>query len=228
MITDNADTGEHFDPSAFDDLLARHGTAVTWRRRRLCPCLAPDTGQPNIVCPYCRDLPGSIWDDGQSVTLFAPARRRKDLYDDAGHLLEGIVTFTFPTGVTPGHLDWVELLNADCIVNAEVHVKGEVDKLNRSTERLRFPDVIEAEFIDAIVADVLHTYSSGVDFNVGDDASITWTGGPPDGTQYTVRYSARPVYICWSPESRDEGGTKQPTRVIAQRLDFFRKRAVGE
>ncbi len=227
ILTD-AGGEDHFDPDEFDAQLEAHGTPALWRRARTCPCVDPDTGAPNIECPYCLDQPGTLWDDGVPITVFAPARRRKDLYNAAGHLLEGVVTLTFPTSVTPGHLDWIELTAAECVVNRETHKRGELDPLGRSAERLRFPDVLAVESIDAIVGGVLQTYLPDTEFTVGFDASIQWVTGPPAQTLYTVRYVARPVYVCWGPESRDEGGAKQPTRCLAQRLDFFRQPVVGE
>ena len=88
------------------------------------------------------------------------------------------------------------------------------------------PTVLDVDDCEAIVAGVRTQYVLGTDFTLDENNAVLWANGPPDGTLYTVRYTARPVYVCWSPESRDEDATKQPYRVIAQRLDFFRQQPV--
>lgn len=220
---------QHFRAVDFDRLLADHGTPAVWRRRRLCPCLDRITGQPDPNCPHCQVLPGSIWDEGASIVIFAPARRREDLYDPSGHLLQGMVTLTFPSAVTPGHLDWIELSAAEILVNGEWHVRGQLDALGRSTERLRLPHALSLEFVDSIAGEELTSYGIGSDVSLDPSGAIEWiTDGPAEGQLYSVTYRARPVYICWAPDSRDENATKQPYRSVAQRLDFFRQPSVGE
>ena len=162
------------------------------------------------------------------MLALAPGRQRRDVYDQAGAVMEGTLTLTFPSDVTPAHLDQVELLYAVMLVNQEILVRGGTDPIGRSTERVRMPSVLAVESCDAIVDGELVPYRSPGDFTVGDDGVVTWVGGPPAGTRYSLRYEARPIYIVWSPQSRDEGAVKQPYRAMAQRLDFFRQRVVGE
>jgi hypothetical protein len=220
---------EHFDAAAFDAELNAHGAPARWRKARLCPCLNLLTGAPDPNCPYCRTYPGLLWDDAGELRVLAPARRRQDLYDQNGHLLKGMVTLTFPSTVLPAHLDQIELSAAVMVVNNERHVRGEIDPAGRSTERLRLPTPLDVEYCEAIVAGVLTQYVLNTDFGLSDTNALQWAAGdagPPPGTLYTIRYTARPVYICWSPESRDENGSKQPYRCIAQRLDYFRQPVV--
>lgn len=213
---------EHFDPALFDGELEAHGTPARWRKARLCPCLNPTTGAPDPNCRFCAGYPGVVWDDAGELRVLAFARRRQDLYDQNGHLLKGVVTLTFPSTVVPSHLDQIELTAAVIVVNTEKHVRGQVDPSERSTERLRMPSVLAIEFCEAIVAGDLVRYVEGTDFLRTDSNGLIWApSGPPADTLYTVRYTARPTYICWSPESRDENGGRQPYRCMAQRLDFF-------
>lgn len=226
-----AATDSHFDPAEFDEAIRSHGTPVTWRKGTTCPCFDPMTGHAQIDCPYCEHGFGMLWDDGVPITILAPGRQRNDNYDVTGMWMNGIVMLTFVSTVTPAHLDMVELLAAEMVVNRELHVRGDTNKVGRSTERVRFRKVVMPEGAFAIVGVELQTYQPLTDFLIDADGVIVWAdgAGPPEGTQYSVRYLARPSYVIISPQSRDEGGgTKLPMKCLAQRLDFFNRAAVGE
>lgn len=228
MAVSTLDTAEHFDAAEFDELIAQNGTPAIWRRARTCPCLHPVSRQADINCAYCRDYPGLLWGPGIDITILLPGRQRSDRDGQAGSWMEGFSTVTFPSTANPGHLDRIELTAAEMVVNGEQLIRGDVDPQGRSLERLRLAP-IEVEFCDAIVAGLLQPFTPGVDFSVGDDRVVSWAAPSPlpDGTLYTLRYRARATYVLWSPMSRDEGGAKQPYRVQAQRLDFFRMPAAG-
>lgn len=213
-------SAEHFAAAEFDALLAAHGTPALWRKARGCPCHDPRSGQPELDCGLCEQ--GILWDAGTQLTLLAPGRNRKESYEDVGLLMQGMVTLTFPSDRTPGHLDRVDFLAALIVVNQERHVRGAVDRQGHSRERLQMVPVL-VESIEAIVADALVAYAFFTDFTVSANGTITWQAGkgPPTDTQYVVRYQARPAYVVWAPQSRDEGGSKMPYRAMAQRLDFF-------
>ena len=223
-------TAQHFDPEAFDALVERHGTPTLWRRARTCPCLSADTGAPRIVCPFCVDMPGILWDAGTDIKILAAGRSRRDDHEDFGLRLQGFTSFSFPSTVTPGHLDRIDLLAGRMVINDERHVRGDLDKAGRSRERLRVYPAYSVEFCEAIIGTDLVQYTVGTDFAVDLAGDILWVDGrgPAEGGQYTMRYVVRPTFVCWSPISRDEYGNKQPYRVTVQRLDFFTRKAVGE
>lgn len=220
---------DHFDAAEFDALIAEHGVPALWRRARACPCVGED-GQPEIACAFCSDLPGYFWDAGVELRVLAPGRQRRDEQQDIGQLMAGMVQITFPSTFTPGHFDRVEFLAATMVINNERLRRGALDPAGRSQERLRIRPSLGVEYCAAIVGDALVAYAEGTDFSVGADGSIAWVPGrgPAAGTRYTLRYHARPTFIIWSPQSRDEGGSKQPYRCQAQRLDFFHRGAVGD
>lgn len=221
----------HLDAAEFDAEVASHGTPVVVRRALTCPCFSSITGHAQTDCPYCEHGFGIIWDEGYTAKILAPGRPRRDDYDSVGFSINGMITLTFPSTVTPGHLDLVELMVAEMVVNRELLVRGEINKLGRSTERLRFRNVIMVERVVAIVGGALEEYGVPTDLSVLPDASVQWVEGlhgPPGDVQYSVRYRARPSYVVLSPRSRDEGGQKMPYRCEAMRLDFFEKPAVGE
>ena len=217
------------DSRNFDEEIVSHGTPALWRKARMCPCIKERTGQPEVGCAFCDEL-GSIWGDDKEIKVLAPGRKRNDDYGLAGAWMDGMVLFTFPTDVFPGHLDQIELLNAAMVVNNEHHVRGATDRLGRSKERLRLRHAIDIEFCEAIVGDDLVDYKRYRDFNVNDEGDILWNagGGPPEQAQYTLRYTAKPIFVIWSPTSRDEHGAKMPYRALAKRLDFFDPKSVGE
>lgn len=224
------DPGNHFDPAEFDECIEQHGVPANWRKSRICPCFDPKRGQSSITCPYCTLIPGRLYDAGTEVTVLAPGRERQDKYTDVGSWEQGFVNITFPTlddavSVTPGHFDIVELLSGEIVVNNEFLKRGELTPGGASRERLRL-NPLRVEFIEAIVASVLVQYAFFTDYTFDAAGVITWINGPPSGTQYSIRYVARPTFIVWAPMSRDEAATKMPYRVHAQRLDFFERRAV--
>ena len=187
-------------------------------------------GQPDPNCPFCRDLPGSVHDDGTAITVLGPGRLQRNEYLQAGQVLEGAVTFTWLSVLLPGHLDLLTLTLAQVVVNNEYHKRGDADPIGRSTERLTLPAaaILSVERASARVGTDLVRYAYGDAFTVDDAGAILWDDGPPAGTIYSVRYVARPVFVIWDPQSRDEGGSKQPYRTLAQRLDYFRQPVVGD
>lgn len=220
---------DHLNPADFDGEIRAHGAAATWRRARLCPCIEETTGHRSLDCLLCED--GVLWDAGEPVRILSMNRVRDDVYDVTGQRLAGMVSLTFSTGISPGHLDRIELLSAVMPVNNERHVRGATRKPGGpSTERLRIYPALSIEFCEAIVAGVLTPYAFWTDFVVEADGTIVWQPGrgPADGVAYTMRYTVRPTFLCWSPQSRDEGGQRMPYKCRAQRYDFFGRKAVGD
>lgn len=222
MIETRGSEGPHFDAAEFDAFIEAHGTPALWRKARTCPCIDPLTGQATIGCPVCGDL-GVNWDAGAPCKILAAGRERRDTYDVVGAWMQGMFQATFPSTITPGHLDMIEFTAAVMVVNNERLTRGAADKLGRSRERCRVRPVIEVEYAEAIVAGVLERYFPVLDFTIDQAAVITWGAGrgPSVETQYTLRYVARPNFVVWAPKSRDEGGTRQPYRALLQRLDFY-------
>jgi len=219
------------DPKRFDEEIEHHGIAARWHRSRTCPCIDPRTGQAEIGCPVCLDE-GVLWDEGTALKVLMPGRSRKDEYADVGHWMNGFVSITFPSKVVPGHYDKVEL-SESLMIARQVLVRGATNKLGRSRERLRYREAaVAVEYCEAIdpgdPAAVL-SFSTPDDFSLGPTGVVEWVPGhgPASGKQYTVRYQARPTYIVWSPQEREEGGQKLPYRVQAQRLEFFQPAVVG-
>lgn len=229
MAIFSAAAAPHFDPAEFDRFLAEHGTPAIWRRARLCPCVGASTGQPALDCTVCNGE-AIVWEDsGQNITVLLPGRQRQDQYDQVGAWMQGMAYMTFPVTFVPGHLDQVQLTAAEMVVNNERHVRGDVDRAGRSRERLRMRGSLRVEFCEAIVGGSLVAYTEGTDFSIGSGGEIQWQAGagPATGTAYTMRYVARPTYVVWSPQSRDEAGKTMLYRAMVRRLDFFQRPVVG-
>lgn len=228
MITGSVAYGDHLSAADFDGEIAAHGAQALWRRARMCPCYDARTGHPQVDCPLCED--GLLWSAGEFTTVLSLSRVREDVYDMAGQRLEGMVWLTFQSGFSPAHLDMVQLASAVMPVNNERHVRGEL-RGTASLERLRITPALSVEYCEAIVGGVLTRYETPAHFHIDDvTGAIVWEAGqgPPQGVQYTMRYTTRPTFLCWSPQSRDEGGARMPYRCRAQRYDFFRRKTVGE
>lgn len=208
----------HFVAGEYDELLAQHGTLAIWRKAMFCACYDRRSGRVELDCPSCDRGVGVVWRDPEVIKVLLPGRARHEAYDMAGAWERGIVNITFPSRIVPGHYDRVDLLVGKIMVNNERHERGEVDRAGRSTERVRQIPV-QIEKVEAFVGGASQEFDSG--FSLGLDGSIIWAAGPPDGSRYTVRYEARPAFVVWGPQSRDEFGNKMPYKVKAQRLDFF-------
>ncbi len=222
--------GDRLDATAFDGEIRAHGAPAIWRRARFCPCAEENTGHPALDCTVCNGE-GVNWDAGQALRLLAINRVRDEVYDAAGQRMEGLVWLTFPTGISPGHLDRVELQASVVPVNNERHVRGATRKPGGpSTERLRIYPALSVEYCEAKVDGELAQYAFFTDFVIQPDGTISWqpNRGPSAGTAYTMRYTVRETFLCWAPVSRDEGGQRMPYRCRAQRYDFFRRKAVGD
>lgn len=235
-------TAVHFNEARFERFIAEHGTPATWRKARQCPCLDEVTGQADPNCALCMTYPGIVWDaQGIALNILAPGRSRRDFYDSLGAAERGIIQLTFPAvlpgsalPLVPGHEDWVQFEAAQLTVNNERLIRGAVDPLGRSVERVRMPTVLNVDACESVtgrgVTAHLVEYVWNVDFTIDVTGAVTWSGSnvPASGQAYVLRYQARPVYICWGPQSRDEYGVQQPYKCFAQRLDFFRRPAAGD
>lgn len=217
----------HFDPARFDAEIESHGTPALWRRAMLCPCIDPDSSQPDPNCTVCRDLPGWVWDDGEPIVVLGPGRDKNEQFSEAGQRVEGGVTITFQSSVLPGRLDRIDFLETRMVVNGERLIRGKVVN-GLSFERLRVRPVLSVESVAARIAGEFLRIPVGTDVTFSADGIPTWINPVPDGTIYTVRYVARTAYVVWDPTERDEGGRKQPYKARCQRLDFCRLAPVGE
>lgn len=211
-ILDDTPTGPHFDPNEFAEAIRTHGHRARIRPRRACPCGDPVTGQPRQDCGSCDN--GNLWGDGDEDFVLAPGRKRGDIYDPIGLYMNGMLMLTFRPERTPGHLDRVDLLDAEMIVTQERHAVGD------GKERARHRPVLRIEAVDWWNGSAAVSLDPAV-LTVDGDGWFTWIESPPPGAPYTLRYATRPAYVVMSPQSRDEGGTKQPYRALCQRLDFF-------
>ena len=216
VFADTGLGGPHFDPAEFDEAIRTHGHRAQVRPRRACPCADAVTGQPSVNCPSCDN--GSLWGVGAEEWVLIPGRRRGDVYDPIGLYLNGMVIFSFKSTRTPGHLDRIELLDAEMVVNQERHV------VDDGKERVRVRPVLRVEAIDAWDgAQAVEVAPASIEVDV--TGQITWIDSLPAAhTPYTLRYVTTPAYVLLSPQSRDEGGSKMPYRAIAQRLDFFQSK----
>lgn len=211
---------QDFDAAAFDEEIQTHGIAANLRQALTCPCHLDDSRQPKVDCDVCEN--GIVWGTGIPVDVLIPGRQRKDEYQDLGMWMQGMTYLTMRSTRTPGHLDRVDLLEAEMVVNAELHRVGETKKSGESTERLRLYNWVRMERVILLddagnIADQVE----GTHYSVDANGVITWLVAPDPGKQYSLRYVARPSYVIWSPQSRDEAGEKMPYKSLVQRLDFF-------
>lgn len=211
-----------FTVSKFENMISRRGRPFRWERARRCPCFNPQTRSPRETCIDCAGI-GWVYRLIGTYTATILGITGSKQWAKFGEWLEGDAIMTFPSALGIGDKDRITLTTGD-FRESELLTKGETDVL------------LNQEVVSIIeCADEDTTYEEGLDFHL-DGATIVWVGSQPaDGVQYSVLYTARPVYVVWLqlPQIRaqvtapDSTGTpvvkEMPKKVALRRwMDFTR------
>jgi hypothetical protein len=134
-------------------------------------------------------------------------------YNDPGTWTDGHIHASILPGISLCERDKVQLLDIRETFSDEVLVRGMDDSM-------RF----DAGVILNVVADLTRTYTPGLDYVLQPPNVVSWLPGgqaPAFGDQYSVKYSAFPLYLVVndSPRLRVEHGTPQAQEVFMVRLD---------
>jgi len=228
------------DHKAVSDFVDQFSVAIKYWKAMQCPCVTPETGQPNISCFSCRGL-GFTYGETELNPIYQRAqvhsRRSESQSGKAGRLIPGSCSVTFKPGVIPGDGDLIQICQDKEVINNEYHVVGSTLNNGATAERLRFRDIVCVENVivwDKDQRQALPVNQSDWSFDK-DQRRIVWKNGLPEGSKYSVRYIATPEYIVLGETSKpllrvahddnepDPASYRKdivyPYNVIASRLD---------
>lgn len=195
-----------------DRQLTRYGVATTVRRAIVCTCVHPDTRRPRPGHAACGgwgwQYPETLLVENLRVQWVGSSLSRKA--QEAGVTEPGDYTCTWPSSQPLGAGD-IFVHPVEEAVTDEVLIRGHLDPLGGSMERLRFkyPTTVE----DA--RDEQRSYTMDVDFELAADGrTLTWLPGgiaPPAGGLYVVRYRHRAEYVIANqlPKVRHDGANNR-------------------
>lgn len=209
-----------FSETLFNTFLADIGARVTWRQASECPCRLPRSGGTQVDCPVCEGL-RYVWDDGIQTTIGVQGIKADRKFAAFVEWEKGDMLATIPSdspAYDVGEYDRFTMDEAEFRFSA-VLTKGVND-------RLKYAKIRRISRVWAIVDGEAQSYQEGVDFGVN-GAAIAWVAekGPPDGTQYTVRYFAAPEYFVYLsiPQDRIQSNLNLPKRVPLRLMDLFQQ-----
>lgn len=175
--------------------------AIRYWKAMQCPCITPASGQPNLACHQCRGL-GFVYDthepDADYQRALVHNRSSQKLNEAGGFLTQGYASITFMIGIIPGDGDLVQVCVDREVVNDEYHVVGSQLQDGSSAETLRFRDVFCVEKVKVFEPVMRRVHEVPADmwhFDAG-QRQVIFNDPAMRGARYSVRYQARPEYIC--------------------------------
>ena len=177
-----------FKVSSFDDLIEKHGYYLTHYHALRCPCLTPETGQPDPNCIYC-DNGWQYYGSEQIQGIITGVTTEKQFLDTGGMLI-GTMNLTVKAAVELGYHD--RIVNEKSVVAySELLTRGLT-----ATDSARFPvlDIVRIIGAGGVV------YAPLTDYSVSTSKKIEWvTGrGPTVGAYYSVSYRMHPSWLVLS------------------------------
>ncbi|MHB1955099.1 MAG: hypothetical protein ACYCOU_15285 [Sulfobacillus sp.] len=234
----------------FDAMINQYGIRLMWMKSHDCPCVYGGSipGSPDSGCQQCHGR-GVYWDAGvgpfMGLITYSQMVGARSI-DDPGATMDetyGVIQradpiLTIPaTPTSPNGPIWTQASMYDAYV--------ELDAVTRFTTTLEVGGFTALPYqqsaavavsgavtvYDAVSKTVVVVPASDYTFANG---SVTLTGYP-QGTAYTVEYTAAPVYVAWkkagsTPHTRPFGAgvPSLPKRFQLQLLDLWtRARAAG-
>ncbi|RKP44673.1 hypothetical protein [Pararobbsia silviterrae] len=212
-------------PDDFNNFLGGNGVIgqdYAWYSSNACPCVDPNSGQPDPACPVC---------DGQGRIYAAPV--------PGVAALSGAKT----------QRDWAQFglyEKGDVVVtvaeDSPMYVIGQYDRVtalnetNRFSVPLRRGATIE-RLLGSIVSLSRVFWLAGTPATIVDgdlptvnaDGTLTWAAGanaPPEGVQYSVTGLRHIDYFCFGnyPQNRRMNqGSRLPIKVVLRDWDLFNR-----
>lgn len=175
--------------------------AIRYWKAMQCPCMTPASGQPNLACNQCRGL-GFVYDapecdpDYQRALVHNRASSKGN--KEGGVTQQGHASITFKIGIIPGDGDLVQVCVDREVVNDEYHIVGSQIQDGSTNETLRFRDVYCVEKVKVFQPLTREVFPVPPDQWTFDPAQrrVVFSDPGMRGARYSVRYQARPEYIC--------------------------------
>lgn len=166
----------------------KYGYLVYWEKASRCPCLSPDSGQPNINDSLCKGK-GWYYSDPQVIRGIMTNFSENLKYNQTGEVLQGISYFTT--------LPQYKLCERDRIIMFHSEMRfSEIltHKEHGGKDHLRFPPTAITS-----VRSVAQPFQNKLDYLIDkENSAISWipTGEePPVGEQISVDYKMHPRWI---------------------------------
>lgn len=204
----------------WDGHLTDEGDATFVRRAVLCPCIHPETRRPRPGHAACGgwgyQYPSSL--EIPDLPVQWVGNSLKWVQKEAGTVEPGDYTCTWPSTQRLGVGDLFVHPYEEAMTD-DAYVRGHVDPLGESMERIRFrfPRGVED------LRDLARVYRLDVDFEIAPDGRIVWKQGglrPADGALYTVRYRYLAEYMISNPPTNRHDGARQlPWKTRVTRWD---------
>jgi hypothetical protein len=219
----------------FEDLIFRRGRWVLWERAQQCTCWNTSSGQPLATCKACGGN-GYLYDPPiQSHFILVMSMDLNKQFTDIGEFQTGDCIATVPyrtkaidpvTGIISypenplyeiGEWDKITLLDSE-FKSTDTLIKGQ-SLYGKKPDTLYHSHIVRVLRVLQANPDTgeVTVYNQETDFAL-DGNTITWLQGgkaPTDGSQYSVMYLHRPVYIVYTqlPQVRDQDGQHFPKKV---------------
>jgi len=204
---------KHFTLEKQVQMIEGHGQQVLVMPCMQCPCLLDDR-QFNPVCPSCHGT-GRFYPPGQhyATMLLLVQEVSKRTFNDPGTWTSGTIQASVLPGIRLCERDKVQIVDIKDTFADEVLTRG-IDDATR----------FDAGVVLELVADRSTVYVPGRDYQLTPPNIVAWLPGgqmPAFGEQYSVKYSAYPLYLVVndSPRLRVEHRTPQSQEVVLCRLD---------
>lgn len=204
-VTGPLDKGRSdFRNEKFLNLIKQKGYFLVWRKALLCPCVSPETEQPDINCTDC-DGSGFIYIDPQDIQgIMSGFDRKDDIYRTPGHWLEGSSQLSVEPQYRLGYRDSVEMKDSVMVFNEWLKKndrEGVRSSLADGVDSARYRILNAVAFAAKDGANLIRL-KDDVHFQITSDGLIKWTrlGNQllEDGQQISAHYEFHPVWIVIS------------------------------
>ena len=177
-------------PELFDLAIIQKGYRIKWEQGMFCSCGDRQSGQPNYVCPVCKNKGYVYFNPTEIRALVTSISGSKDQNNRVG--LDEIGT----AYLTPVSTDKIGFRDRFTFLDFTIKFSEVIRGSNTLKHMLRYPakKVISVRILDKV-------YEEGLDFDMSEDGwYITWRGMPAYGDlTYSILYTTCPVYIAIGP-----------------------------
>lgn len=166
------------------------GYNVLWRRSLVCPNRIGGVDNHNLNCTIC-DRTGFVYETGTPQKMLIMGVSLRQMYQSFGRIDAGTCYVTAMPEVQLSWWDKIEL--TESIINFQQAVQRNTAA---TSDKLRYAIVDTADVPGVLIVRGGDgtTYQRGTHFTVTDGKLVWLSGGPANGSFYSVRYLVRPVY----------------------------------
>lgn len=209
----------YFTLEGFDELVNSKGLKALWEQAFMCPCLHPDTKQPDYNCPYCKGTGIAYSPSREIPVVVSSLQGSEDIFKELGI-------------VTPG----------SCYVTTRsTDILGWRDKLTFTGIRSKFSEVLvwengkSSRLYKAITNPIALLYKGKYYIPKGVKIEGRVITEVPfkisDGERFSVLYYTHPTYLVSNmthelraqitkTKSSEHKETEFPKQAMCTRLDF--------